>query len=143
MRIHQENAAILADLLAGHPAVARVHYPGLRDHPGHDIAARQQDGFGAMLSFELHGGEHAARAFVERLACISLAESLGGVESLIAYPVAMSHAAVDDEARERAGIGPGLLRLSVGIEHVDDLADDLRSALGRALSLTETPALAE
>jgi len=143
MRIHQENAAILADLLAGHPAVARVHYPGLASHPGHEIAARQQDGFGAMLSFELHGGERAARAFVERLGCISLAESLGGVESLIAYPLAMSHAAVDDEARKRAGIGPGLLRLSVGIEHVDDLADDLRSALGRALSLTETPALAE
>jgi len=143
MRIHQENAAILADLLAGHPAVARVHYPGLASHPGHEIAARQQDGFGAMLSFELHGGERAARAFVERLGCISLAESLGGVESLIAYPLAMSHAAVDDEARKRAGIGPGLLRLSVGIEHVEDLADDLRSALGRALSVTETPALAE
>jgi cystathionine gamma-synthase len=143
MRIHQENAAILAELLAGHPAVARVHYPGLASHPGHEIAARQQDGFGAMLSFELHGGERAARAFVERLGCISLAESLGGVESLIAYPLAMSHAAVDDEARKRAGIGPGLLRLSVGIEHVDDLARDLRSALGRALSVTETPALAE
>lgn len=143
MRIHQENAAILADLLASHPAVVRVHYPGLSSHPGHEIAARQQDGFGAMLSFELHGGKRAARAFVNGLACISLAESLGGVESLIAYPITMSHAAVDQDAREHAGIGPGLLRLSVGIEHVEDLAADLRAALARALSATETAALAQ
>lgn len=143
MRIHQENAAVLADLLAAHPAVAKVHYPGLPSHPGHEIASRQQDGFGAMLSFELRGGNRAARALVDGLGCISLAESLGGVESLIAYPVAMSHAAVSAEARERAGIGPGLLRLSVGIEHVDDLAADLRAALDRALSATETAALAE
>jgi cystathionine gamma-synthase len=143
MRIHQENAAMLADLLASHPAVAKVHYPGLSDHPGHAIAARQQDGFGAMLSFELRGGEQAARAFVDGLSCVTLAESLGGVESLIAYPVAMSHATVDEDVRERAGIGPGLLRLSLGIEHIDDLAADVAAALERALAATEAAALAE
>jgi len=136
LRIHQENAAALAELLAGHPAVARVHYPGLEAHPGHDIAARQQDGFGAMLSFELAGGEKAVRAFVDGLACFTLAESLGGVESLIAYPLTMSHAAMSEDARQRAGIGPGLLRVSVGIEDGGDLASDLASALDRALAVT-------
>jgi cystathionine gamma-synthase len=136
MRVHQENAAALADLLAAHPAVARVHYPGLASHPGHAIAARQQDGFGAMLSFELVGGEAAVRAFVDGLRCFTLAESLGGVESLVAYPLTMSHAAMSEEARERAGIGPGLLRVSVGIEHVDDLALDFSAALDRALAAT-------
>jgi cystathionine gamma-synthase len=136
LRIHQENAAKLAELLASHPAVARVHYPGLAQHPGHDIAARQQDGFGAMLSFDLVGGEQAVRAFVDGLGCFTLAESLGGVESLIAYPVLMSHAAMSEDARERAGIGPGLLRMSVGIEDSADLADELDAALGRALAAT-------
>jgi cystathionine gamma-synthase len=132
LRIHQENCAALAELLSRHPAVERVHYPGLATHPGHDIARRQQDGFGAMLSFELRGGEPAVRAFVAGLSCITLAESLGGVESLVAHPATMSHAALSPDERERAGIGPGLLRLSVGIEHVDDLAADLRAALARA-----------
>lgn len=136
MRIHEENAAGLAALLERHPAVARVHYPGLQSHPGHRIAARQQDGFGAMLSFELAGGEQAVRAFVDGLRCFTLAESLGGVESLIAYPVTMSHAAMSEEARARAGIGPGLLRMSVGIEHGDDLAADLAAALDRALAVS-------
>jgi cystathionine gamma-synthase len=126
----------LAAILASHPAVAAVHYPGLASHPGHDIAARQQDGFGAMLSLELVGGEAAVRRFVDGLACFTLAESLGGVESLVAYPVTMSHAAMSAEARERAGITEGLLRLSVGIEHVDDLAADLTAALDRALPVT-------
>lgn len=133
LRIHQENAATLAAILASHPAVARVHYPGLASHPGHDVAARQQDGFGAMLSFELAGGEPAVRALVDGLTCFTLAESLGGVESLVAHPTTMSHAAMSQEARERAGITPGLLRVSVGIEHPDDLAADLRAALDRAL----------
>lgn len=133
MRIHQENAATLAAILTSHPAVARVHYPGLASHSGHEIAARQQDGFGAMLSFELAGGEPAVRAFVDGLTCFTLAESLGGVESLVAHPTTMSHAAMSQEARERAGITPGLLRVSVGIEHADDLAADLRAALDRAL----------
>ncbi|HVU28951.1 MAG TPA: cystathionine gamma-synthase [Sphingomicrobium sp.] len=137
LRVHQENAAILAEQLAGHPAVARVHYPGLADHPGHDIAARQQDGFGAMLSFELAGGETAVRAFVDGLSCFTLAESLGGVESLIAYPLTMSHASMSEDARKRAGIGPGLLRLSVGIEDSADLSGDLALALERALGANE------
>jgi cystathionine gamma-synthase len=134
MRIHQENAAAIAALLDAHATVARVHYPGLATHPGHAIAARQQDGFGAMLSFELVGGESAVRAFVDGLTCFTLAESLGGVESLVAYPLTMSNAAMSEEARERAGIGPGLLRLSVGIEHVDDLTGDIAAALDRALA---------
>jgi cystathionine gamma-synthase len=137
MRIHQENAAALAGLVAAHPAVARVHYPGLADHPGHEIAARQQDGFGAMLSIDLAGGEAAVRAFVDGLTCFTLAESLGGIESLVAYPVTMSHAAMSDEARDAAGIGPGLLRLSVGIEDVRDLAADVGAALDRALAASK------
>ena len=136
MRIHQENAAAIVDLLAGDSTVSRVHYPGLAGHRGHEIAARQQDGFGAMLSFELAGGEQAVRAFVDGLACFTLAESLGGVESLVAYPLTMSHAAMSEEARQRAGIGPGLLRMSVGIEDAGDLVADLRLALGRARAAT-------
>ena len=132
LRIHQENAAVLAELLAAHPAVAAVHYPGLANHPGHAIAARQQSGFGGMLSFELAGGEQAVRAFVDGLTCFTLAESLGGVESLVAYPVTMSHAAMSEEARSAAGIGPGLLRVSVGIESVDDLTADFAAALARS-----------
>ena len=137
LRIHQENCAALAELLSGHPAVERVHYPGLTDHPGHAIAARQQDGFGAMLSFGLRGGEDAVRAFVDGLSCFTLAESLGGVESLVAHPATMTHAAMSEEARERAGIGPGLLRLSVGIEHLADLSADLGTALDRAAARTK------
>jgi cystathionine gamma-synthase len=132
LRIQQENCAALAEQLAEHPAVAEVHFPGLADHPGHAIAARQQDGFGAMLSFDLEGGEAGVRAFVEGLSCFTLAESLGGVESLAAHPATMTHAAMSEEARARAGIGPGLIRLSVGIEHVDDLAADINAALDRA-----------
>ena len=132
LRIHQENAAALAELLANHPAVAAVHYPGLASHPGHAIAERQQAGFGGMLSFELAGGEPAVRAFVDGLTCFTLAESLGGVESLVAYPVTMSHAAMSEEARAAAGIGPGLLRVSVGIENVNDLTADFAAALARA-----------
>ena len=115
MRIQQDNCGTIAELLAASPEVSAVHYPGLATHPGHALAARQQDGFGAMLTFELKGGEDAVRAFVADLGCFTLAESLGGVESLIAHPVSMSHAAMSEEARARAGIGPGLLRVSVGI----------------------------
>jgi cystathionine gamma-synthase len=132
LRIQQDNCAALANLLAEHPAVAAIHYPGLPNHSGHAAAARQQNGFGAMLSFDLKGGEPAVRAFVDGLSCFTLAESLGGVESLIAHPTTMSHAALSEEARTRAGIGPGLLRVSVGIEALDDLIEDFRSALDRA-----------
>ena len=136
LRVHQDNASALAELLAAHAAVAAVHYPGLADHPGHAIAARQQDGFGAMLSFDLRGAEAAVRAFVDGLTCFTLAESLGGVESLVAHPATMTHAAMSEEARTRAGIGPGLMRLSVGIEQLADLAADLAAALDRAALVT-------
>ena len=133
LRVHQENTAALVELLSGHPAVRRLHYPGLASHPGHAVAARQQYGFGAMLSLELEGGEQAVRAFLDGLDYFTLAESLGGVESLIAHPATMTHAAMTPEARAAAGIGDGLLRLSVGIEHVDDLVADISAALDRAL----------
>jgi cystathionine gamma-synthase len=137
LRQHQENTAAIVDQLQAHPAVAKVHYPGLADHPGHATAARQQDGFGAMLSFELAGGEAAVRRLLEGLELFSLAESLGGVESLIAHPATMTHAAMTPEARAIAGIGPGLLRVSVGIEHIDDLAAELAAGLDRAGTATE------
>lgn len=132
LRVHQENTQALVALLDAHPAVLAVHYPGLESHPGHALAARQQTGFGAMLSVELDGGVDAVRAFLDGLQCFTLAESLGGVESLVAHPATMTHAAMSAEAREAAGIGEGLLRLSVGIEHVDDLVADIAAALERA-----------
>jgi cystathionine gamma-synthase len=132
LRAHQENAAAIADLLNEHPAVTRVFYPGLASHPQHALAKRQQSGFGAMLSFELEGGEDAVRAFLDGLQCITLAESLGGVESLIAHPATMTHAAMAPGARRTAGISDTLLRLSVGIEDVADLSRHLRAALARA-----------
>jgi cystathionine gamma-synthase len=132
MRVHEENAAAVVNALYRHPAVRRVHYPGLADHPGHTIARRQQSGFGAMLSFDLAGGESAVAAFLEGLECFTLAESLGGVESLIAHPATMTHAGMEPEARLRAGIGAGLLRLSVGIEAAEDLVADVQAGLRRA-----------
>jgi len=132
LRVHQENTPLLAGLLEGHRPVRAVHYPGLASHPGHALAARQQSGFGAMLSVELDGGEAAVRAFLDGLECFTLAESLGGVESLVAHPATMTHAAMTPAVRAAAGIGDGLLRLSVGIEHADDLAADIGAALERA-----------
>jgi len=129
LAVHQDNAAGIVDLLVGHPAVERVHYPGLSEDPGHLLARRQQRGFGAMISFELTGGTNAARECVSRLKLFSLAESLGGVESLVAHPATMTHAAMSAEDQRRAGIGGGLLRLSVGLESLDDLREDLRAAL--------------
>lgn len=137
LRVHQENTVALVDLLKDHPAVRTLHYPGLASHPGHALAARQQHGFGAMLSLELEGGERAVRAFVDGLEYFTLAESLGGVESLIAHPATMTHAAMSAEARAVAGIGDGLLRLSVGIEHADDLVADIAAALDRALDAVD------
>ena len=136
LRAHEENTQALVALLDAHPLVRALHYPGLASHPGHAVAARQQSGFGAMLSLELDAGAHldpvdAVRAFLDGLRCFTLAESLGGVESLIAHPATMTHAAMTPEARAAAGISDGLLRLSVGIEHADDLLDDLRDALAR------------
>ena len=140
LRVHEENTRAVAELLDGHPAVNRLYWPGLATHPGHEIAARQQQGFGAMLSFEL-ADEASVQAFVEGLQCFTLAESLGGVESLIAHPATMTHAAMTPEARRAAGIGDGLLRLSVGIEHADDLVADLSAALDR-VALCKREALA-
>jgi cystathionine gamma-synthase len=140
IRSHLENAAAVVDLLARHPAVARVHYPGLPDHAGHAVAARQQDGFGAMVSFELENHETAVPEFLRGLRCFTLAESLGGVESLVAHPASMTHASMTAEQQAAAGITEGLLRLSVGIESAADLVEDLSAALDRALAAQ--PALA-
>jgi cystathionine gamma-synthase len=136
MRLHQENVAAIVQAIAGHPALAAIHYPGLASHPGHELAARQQDGFGAMLSIDLAGGEPAVRAFVDGLRVFCLAESLGGTESLIAHPATMTHASMTPEARAVAGIGDGLLRLSVGIEAAEDLVADVLDALDRAARAT-------
>jgi len=137
-RVHEENTVAVVEALNGHAAVRQVYYPGLAGHPGHDLAKKQQSGFGAMLSFELNGGEAAVQAFLEGLQCFTLAESLGGVESLIAHPTSMTHAGMDETARLRAGIGPGLLRVSVGIEDPDDLVADLAAGLERALRVPES-----
>jgi cystathionine gamma-synthase len=141
MQQHEKNAHILAELLDEHPAVKRVYYPGLDGHPGHHIAARQQRGFGGMLSFEIGGGEAAVAAFVQSLRFFSLAESLGGVESLVCHPQSMTHAAVDRETLEQAGIHAGLIRLSVGIECSEDLVVDVLQALNAADKAAAWPAL--
>jgi cystathionine gamma-synthase len=137
MRAHGENAAEVARLLAAHPAVARVHFPGLESHPGHALARAQQQGFGAMVSFELKGGTAEVRVFLSALRNFSLAESLGGVESLVAHPASMTHAAMAADARTRAGIAETLIRLSVGIEDATDLMQDLAQALDAAHRLAE------
>ena len=129
MRVHCENAARVVELLCEHQAVKRVYYPGLSTHPGHRVALAQQDGFGAMVSFEVKGGLDGVQRFVNALQCFTLAESLGGVESLVAHPATMTHASMDETARAVAGIDDSLLRLSVGIEHADDLVADLAAAL--------------
>ncbi len=132
LRLHEENALALAEALRAHPAVSRVHYPGLPDHPQHELAKRQQTGFGGMLSFELDGDEAQVRRFVEHLRLFTLAESLGGVESLVCHPATMTHLPLSEEDRQQAGIGFNLLRLSVGIESREDLLADVRSALDAA-----------
>lgn len=129
---HARNAHELAHWLDRQQNVRRVWYPGLARHPGHALAARQQRGFGAVVTLELEGGQEAVREFVSDLTCFSLAESLGGVESLVAHPATMTHAAMDREARARAGLTDGLIRLSIGIEALEDLREDLARALARA-----------
>jgi cystathionine gamma-synthase len=141
MRVHAENTAYVVEFLTQQPQVLRVHYPGLPDNPHYAIACRQQSGFGAMLSFELAGGEPAIEAFLTGLQCFTLAESLGGVESLIAHPTSMTHAGMEESARLRAGISPGLLRVSVGIEDHADLVADLAAGLARAAIAQPTPHL--
>jgi cystathionine beta-lyase/cystathionine gamma-synthase len=126
---HCTNASELAGWLAKHPAVAKVYYPGLSDHPGHAVAAKQMKGFGGMISIKLKGGIPAAKSFLTRTKLFSLAESLGGVESLVCHPTTMTHASIPKDVREARGVDDGLIRLSVGIEDVSDLRTDLERAL--------------
>ena len=132
MEAHQRGAMAVAQMLAKHPKVEQVYYPGLPDHPHHELAKRQQKGFGAMLSFDIKGGRESAKQMMLATKLFQMAESLGGVESLIAYPVTMSHASMTPEARAAAGITEKTIRLSVGIESPDDLVEDLRQALDGA-----------
>lgn len=130
---HQRNAVEVVDAIKDHPAIRTVYFPGLETHPGHELAKRQQLGFGSMFSIDLAGGEAAARRFVEGKRLFSLAESLGGTESLVAHPATMTHVAMPPEIQALAGITPGLLRFSVGIEPAEDLIADLRASLDAAL----------
>ena len=143
----QATAGAVATFLKQQPQVTAVHYPGLADHPGHALAARQQQGFGAMLSFELAGGTDAIRRFCEAVRVLTLAESLGGVESLVAHPATMTHADMGADGRRMAGISDQLLRLSIGLEHVDDLIADIDQALavasGKAVPLCRFEELAD
>ncbi len=129
---HGRNAQGLAEWLSAERGVAKVYYPGLSSHAGHEVARHQQRGFGAIVTLELAGGLAAVRAFTEGLEYFSLAESLGGVESLVAHPATMTHAAMDPAARAKAGLTDGLIRLSVGIEALEDLRADLAAGLARA-----------
>jgi len=135
---HGRNSQALAQWLQQQPNVKKVYYPGLPSHPGHDVARRQQRGYGAIVSLELEGGHDAVREFVCDLQCFSLAESLGGVESLVAHPATMTHAAMDPVARQKAGLADGLIRLSVGIEALEDLQRDLAAGLDRVARVLES-----
>lgn len=132
---HQQSAAQVVEFLQQSQQISRIYYPGIVQHPGHHVASKQQQGFGGMLSFELAGGKAQVKAFVEALQLFTLAESLGGVESLIAHPASMTHAAMDEQAQRQAGITPSLLRLSVGLEDVGDLIEDLQNGLNAAFSV--------
>jgi cystathionine gamma-synthase len=129
MLLHEQNAARIARFLSRHPGVQRVYYPGLETHPHHDVAKRQQSGFGGMVSFDVAGGIAEAHQVLRSVRLFALAESLGGVESLIDHPVSMTHASMDPVLRKNAGITDSLIRLSVGLENVDDLLSDLGDAL--------------
>jgi cystathionine gamma-synthase len=137
LAVHGRNAQELAGWLARQPQVRHVYFPGLPSHPGHETALRQQSGFGAIVTFELAGGIPAVRRFVDGLQYFSLAESLGGVESLIAHPASMTHAAMDEAARRAAGLTDGLLRLSVGIEALEDLRADLAAGFERCQGIAD------
>ena len=136
IREHQANAQRVLEVLTNSSAVDKVYYPGLKNHPGHDIAAKQQKGFGAMLSFELKGGEAELVAFLAQLSVFSIAESLGGVESLVAVPATMTHRAMEPEARAEAGVKETLIRLSVGIEDAEDLVADIKAGLAAASAVS-------
>lgn len=129
MKQHGANATAVAEFLNGHPAVRKVFYPGLQSHPGHQIATRFMKEFGGVVSFEVKGGSRAVNGFLKRIRVFTLAESLGGVTSLAEQPATMSHASMPKEFREKIGIKDELIRLSVGLENIDDLIDDLKQAL--------------
>jgi len=133
MRAHCENAAVVAKHLLGHPEVAKVHYPGLPTHAGHELAKAQMRGFGGMISFELKGDLERAKRMISSCKVFSLAESLGGVESLIGHPASMTHGSIPREERLKAGLSDGLIRLSVGVEDAADLTADLDSAIVASL----------
>ena len=132
MRQHEENALAVARFLKDHPQVETVHYPGLPDHPQHELAKKQMSGFSGMVSFTLKGGTEAAYAAVQKTRVFHFAESLGGVESLVTHPATMTHAAIPREQREARGVTDGLMRLSVGIEDEEDLIADLDQAISPA-----------
>ena len=132
MARHAENAMALARFLEGHAQVEKVIYPGLPSHPQHALAARQMRGFGGMLAFTIRGGLPAASAFLRAVRIFACAESLGGVESLIEHPAIMTHASVPAEARAALGITDGFIRVSAGVEHVDDLREDLERGFAAA-----------
>jgi len=129
MKQHQENALQVADFLKNHEAIDAVYFPGFTDHPGHEIAKKQQAGYGAMLSFEVKGGVESVKKLFDNLALFTLAQSLGGVESLISHPSTMTHAGMEIEAQLAAGITQSLVRISVGIEDIDDILTDLAHGL--------------
>jgi cystathionine gamma-lyase len=129
MERHCSSALALAQWLESQPQVARVHYPGLASHPQHELARRQMNGFGGMISIDLRTDLAGTRRFLEAVEIFALAESLGGVESLIEHPAIMTHATIPAETRARLGIGDGLVRLSVGVEDLEDLRADLQQAL--------------
>ena len=129
MKRHEENAFAIANFLKGHSAVKKVFYPGLESHPGHEIAKRQMKGFGGMVSFEINGGITEVNTFLRKLKIFALAESLGGVTSLVDHPATMTHASMPDEARRKGGISDEIIRLSIGLENCDDLIEDLSQAL--------------
>jgi cystathionine gamma-lyase len=128
MRAHEENAATIAQFLEGHAKVEKVLYPGLKSHPQHNLAKEQMLGMGGMITFYINGGLEGSRKFLENVNLFSLAESLGGVESLIEHPAIMTHASVPTENRKKLGIDDNLIRLSVGVEDIDDLVNDLKTA---------------
>ncbi|MCK4964545.1 MAG: PLP-dependent transferase, partial [Dehalococcoidia bacterium] len=129
MMRHEENAAQVAAYLEKHPKVEKVFYPGLKSHLGHELAMRQMGGFGSVVSFEIEGGIEAVNSFLRSVTIFSLAESLGGVDSLVEHPATMSHASMPEDVRRAVGITDALIRLSVGLEHADDLIEDLAQAL--------------
>jgi cystathionine gamma-lyase/cystathionine beta-lyase len=129
---HEANASAIANYLKGHKAIKKVFYPGLESHPGHDIARRQMTGFGGMVSFQINGDTKNINNFLRKIKIFAMAESLGGVASLAEHPATMSHASMPEEYRQKVGITDNLIRLSVGLENVEDLIEDLAQALKRS-----------